>query len=46
VLCHRIVIDYHARVEGRSQAEIVHDLLAEIPFQAQPTPKSLIPNPS
>jgi MoxR-like ATPase len=46
VLCHRIVIDYHARVEGRSQTEIVHDLLAEIPFQAQPTPKSLIPNPS
>lgn len=44
VLCHRIVIDYQARVEGRSQASIVADVLAEIPFQAQPLPKALSPS--
>lgn len=39
VLRHRIVLDYHARVDGRSPADIIRDLLAEIPFQSSPTPK-------
>lgn len=46
VLRHRIVIDYQARVEGRTTADILTDLLAEVPFQNQPTPKNLSPSPA
>ena len=41
VLRHRIVLDYHARVEGRSTNDIIRDLLEEVPFQANATPKVL-----
>ncbi len=41
VLRHRIVLDYNARVDGHSTNSIVAKLLAEIPFQNAPTPKTL-----
>ena len=41
VLRHRIVLDYNARVEGRTTEDIIRDLLAEVPFQANATPKVL-----
>ena len=41
VLRHRLVLDYHARVEGRTTADVIHDLLAEVPFQAAATPRTL-----
>jgi MoxR-like ATPase len=43
VLRHRIVLDYHARVEGLTTDTIIQALLTEIPFQATATPKNLIP---
>lgn len=43
VLRHRIVLDYHARVEGFTTDTIIQALLTEIPFQATATPKNLIP---
>lgn len=41
VMRHRIVLDYNARVEGRVVDAILAEILAEIPFQAQGTPKVL-----
>ncbi len=41
VLRHRIVLDYNARVDGHTTNFIVGKLLAEIPFQDAPTPKTL-----
>ena len=41
VLRHRIVLDYNARVEGRTTEDIIRDLLEEVPFQASATPKVL-----
>jgi MoxR-like ATPase len=41
VLRHRLVLDYHARVEDRTTADVIHDLLAEVPFQAAATPRTL-----
>jgi len=41
VLRHRIVLDYNARVEGLTTNNVVHDLLEEIPFQANATPRTL-----
>lgn len=41
VLRHRIVLDYNARVEGLTANAIVHNLLEEIPFQANATPRTL-----
>jgi MoxR-like ATPase len=41
VLRHRIVLDYNARVEGRTSADIIRDLLEEVPFQASATPRVL-----
>ena len=41
VLRHRIVLDYNARVEGRSTEDIIRELLEEVPFQAAATPKVL-----
>ena len=42
VLRHRIILDYHARVEGLTTINIVQALLKEIPFQATATPKNLV----
>jgi MoxR-like ATPase len=41
VLQHRIVLDYSARLEGRTPAEIVAALLAEVPAQDRALPKTL-----
>ena len=42
VLRHRLVLDYHARVEGHTTNDIVRALLDEVPFQATATPKNLL----
>ena len=41
VLQHRLVLDYTARLEGRTAATVVAALLAEIPAQQYELPKSL-----
>ena len=41
VMHHRLVLDYNARVEGLTTNNVVHDLLEEIPFQANATPRTL-----
>ena len=43
VLRHRIVLEYNARVEGKSPNDVVGDLIEEIPFQAGATPRTLKP---
>ncbi len=45
VFRHRIVLDYNARVEGRTTEDIIRDLLDEVPFQATATPKVLTTKP-
>ena len=41
VLQHRVVLDYHARIDGLTAPEIVRALLEEVPAQAQPVPAAL-----
>jgi MoxR-like ATPase len=41
VLQHRIILDYNARIDGKSNAGVVTDLLAEVPVQALSVPKTL-----
>jgi MoxR-like ATPase len=43
VLRHRLLLDYQAKVEGRSTDEVVAALLAEVPFQPAPLPRTLQP---
>jgi hypothetical protein len=38
-----VVLDYHARVEGLAPDDLIRDLLKEVPFQANATPKTLKP---
>jgi MoxR-like ATPase len=38
-----VVLDYNARVEGRTTADILRELLDEVPFQAAATPRVLVP---
>ena len=45
VLRHRIVLDYNARVEGRTTGDIIRGLLEEVPFQSTATPKVLTAKP-
>ncbi|CAN5405805.1 MoxR family ATPase [soil metagenome] len=42
VITHRIVLDYAARIDGRTSTDVVHELLAEIPANADATPKPLV----
>jgi MoxR-like ATPase len=42
VLQHRLVLDYGARIEGRTTADVVRALLAEIPEQDRETPPTLV----
>lgn len=42
VLRHRIILDYNARVEGKTTSDTIIALLDEIPFQAKETPKTMI----
>ena len=41
VLQHRIVLDYHARIDGLTPAGVVGALLEEVPAQDRPTPSVL-----
>jgi MoxR-like ATPase len=41
VLRHRIVLDYNARVDGKTTNDLVRDLMAEVPVQDTATPKTL-----
>ena len=41
VLCHRIVLDYGARVEGRTTGDIIRELLDGVPYQGTATPRVL-----
>jgi len=45
VLQHRLVLDYHAKLEGRTGARVVADLLASVPTQAEPLPSTLVAEP-
>lgn len=44
VLRHRIILDYNARVEGRTTGDIIRDLLEEVQFQGNANPKMLAEN--
>ena len=41
VLRHRIILDYNARVEGKTTNDVIQTLLDEVPFQDIATPKNL-----
>ncbi len=41
VLQHRVVLDYHARIDGRTAPDTVRALLEEVPAQFQPLPAIL-----
>ena len=41
VLQHRIVLDYHARIDGLTAPQVVRNLLEEIPVQTQTVPSTL-----
>ncbi len=41
VLQHRIVLDYHARIDGLTAPEVVRALLEEVPAQVQTLPSTL-----
>ena len=41
VLQHRIVLDYHARIDGLTPAGTVRALLEEVPAQDRPVPSAL-----
>jgi MoxR-like ATPase len=43
VLRHRIVLEYNARIEGLTANDLIRTLIEEIPFQGNPTPKTLKP---
>jgi MoxR-like ATPase len=43
VLRHRLVLDYQAKIDGRDAMAVITDLLAVVPMQASPTPKTLTP---
>jgi MoxR-like ATPase len=42
VLQHRIVLDYTARVDGRTSADVVRALLEEVPMQNRELPTTLV----
>lgn len=41
VLRHRVVLEYHAKVEGLTNNDVVQSLLDEVPAQAGATPKTM-----
>ncbi|MCE2960086.1 MAG: AAA family ATPase [Akkermansiaceae bacterium] len=43
VLRHRIVLDYHAKVDGHTSNTVIENLIKQIPFQGNATPKNLTP---
>ncbi len=46
VLQHRIILDYNARIDGKTNRQVVGELIAEIPAQAMNVPKTLKETPS
>ncbi|MFN0129799.1 MAG: AAA family ATPase [Verrucomicrobiales bacterium] len=46
VLGHRVILDYAARLDGRTSADVVRALLAEVPVQALATPRPLRQEPA
>ncbi len=46
VLGHRVILDYAARLDGRTSADVVRALLAEVPAQAMATPRPLRQEPA
>jgi len=46
VLRHRIVLEYHAKVEGLTNNDVVRSLVEEVPAQAGATPKTMKTAPS
>jgi len=41
VLQHRIILDYNARIDGKTNRQVVAELLVEVPAQALNVPKTL-----
>jgi len=41
VLQHRIILDYNARIDGKTNQQVVSELVAEVPPQALSVPKTL-----
>lgn len=41
VLNHRVILDYSARMDGRTSASVIRDILNEVPVQNLTTPRSL-----
>jgi MoxR-like ATPase len=46
VLNHRIILDYSARLDGRTSADVVRALVAEVPAQDLATPRPLRQEPA
>ena len=46
VLRHRIILDYNARVEGLTTNTVIAELLGEVPFQSNATPRTLQAKPT
>ena len=46
VLRHRVVLEYHAKVEGLTNNDVVRSILDEVPAQAGATPKTMKTAPS
>ena len=42
VLRHRMILDYNARVEGKTTNDTILALLDEVPFQAKETPRTMV----
>ena len=42
VLRHRILLDYNARVDGKTTDDTIQELLDEVPAQATATPNNII----
>ncbi len=45
VLIHRIILDYNTRIDGKSNRDVVLELLREVPFQADEAPNTLRQEP-
>ena len=41
VLRHRILLEYNARVEGLSNNDVIQKVIAEVPTQSEPLPKTM-----
>lgn len=41
VLSHRIILEYNARIDGKTSRQVVEELIAEIPMQALDVPSTL-----